>query len=419
MSLSYNDYSGDGSTTDFTLSFDYLSKDHVHVVVGGVETSFTWLSDSQVRISPAPIVGVSNVRIKRVTPNDARLVDFANGSTLDAEADLDQDSNQLFYILQEAIDGTVSLSSSTDHTNIAIATDSFASGSGFTAGSTTALTLSQVPGTKDNTFVTFDGVVQHKSTYSVASNVITFTSAIPIGVSAVDVVSFPTLEFFYATLANGAVTTPKLADTAVTTAKLADASVTNAKLAAAAVGTTNLIDGSVTLAKLDPTGTSALLPLGVVLPYSGPTAPTGWLLCDGSAVSRTTYAALFALVSTTYGTGNGTTTFNLPDLRGRTPIGAGTGSGLTARTLGTALGEEAHTIDITEVPSHSHGIGTDGTSTTGTTAILRVGGAVDLTKATGVTGGAGSSSSTGAGGATVAHNNMQPSLVLNFIIKAS
>lgn len=63
---------------------------------------------------------------------------------------------------------------------------------------------------------------------------------------------------------------------------------------------------------------------GLVLPYAGSTAPTGWLVCDGSAISRTTYADLFTLISTTYGVGNGSTTFNIPDLRGRMPIGVGT-----------------------------------------------------------------------------------------------
>lgn len=65
---------------------------------------------------------------------------------------------------------------------------------------------------------------------------------------------------------------------------------------------------------------------GVVVPYAGSAAPTGWLLCDGSAVSRTTYSALFAVTSTTFGTGNGSTTFNLPDLRSRHAIGVGTGT---------------------------------------------------------------------------------------------
>lgn len=105
-----------------------------------------------------------------------------------------------------------------------------------------------------------------------------------------------------------------------------------------------------------------LNPPGVVLAYGGTAAPTGYLLCDGTAVSRTTYATLFSILSTTYGVGNGTTTFNLPDLRQRLPLGkaaSGTGS-----TLGGAGGSKdaaaishAHTVN-----SHSHGGGTGGHS---------------------------------------------------------
>lgn len=68
------------------------------------------------------------------------------------------------------------------------------------------------------------------------------------------------------------------------------------------------------------------VPPGVVANYAGSSAPAGWLMCDGSAVSRSTYAALFAAISTTWGAGDGSTTFNLPDPRGRVGVGAGTGT---------------------------------------------------------------------------------------------
>jgi microcystin-dependent protein len=97
-------------------------------------------------------------------------------------------------------------------------------------------------------------------------------------------------------------------------------------------------------------------------------APDGWLLCDGSAVSRTTYADLFTALGTTYGAGNGTTTFNLPDLRGRVPVGAGTGAGdgvagsglptgaaLTARTRGQYGGKETHLLSGAESGVKQHG----------------------------------------------------------------
>ena len=93
---------------------------------------------------------------------------------------------------------------------------------------------------------------------------------------------------------------------------------------------------------------------GIINAYAGSTAPDGYLICDGSAVSRTNYAALFAAIGTTYGAGDGSTTFNLPDLQGRFPLGAGAGDGLTARTVGQKDGEETHTLTTSEMPEHSH-----------------------------------------------------------------
>ena len=97
------------------------------------------------------------------------------------------------------------------------------------------------------------------------------------------------------------------------------------------------------------------------------TAPTGWLLCNGDAVSRSTYSALWTALGTTsspYGQGDNSTTFNLPDLRSRVPIGVGTGSGLTARTLGGTVGEESTTVQQTNLPTHSHTFSPTGTLNT-------------------------------------------------------
>jgi len=103
-----------------------------------------------------------------------------------------------------------------------------------------------------------------------------------------------------------------------------------------------------------------VFPKGMITPFGGSSAsvPTGWFLCDGTTKSRTTYAALFAVIGTTYGVGDGSTTFNLPDLLGRVPMGAGAGTGLTARTLGTELGVESVTLTSAQSgsPSHDHGV---------------------------------------------------------------
>ena len=90
-------------------------------------------------------------------------------------------------------------------------------------------------------------------------------------------------------------------------------------------------------------------PAGVVLPFAGSVAPQGYLLCDGSAVDRTTYANLFAVIGTTYGSGDGSSTFNLPDLSGRVVLGVS-----QSHALGTTGGEATHTLTESELPAHSH-----------------------------------------------------------------
>lgn len=112
---------------------------------------------------------------------------------------------------------------------------------------------------------------------------------------------------------------------------------------------------------------ASLVPPGAMMSYAGAAAPTGWLLCDGSAVSRTTYAGLFGVLGTTYGSGDGSTTFNLPDLRGRTVVGAGTGAGLTLRTRGQAFGTETVTLAQGNLPNVSYSGTTSGAGAHGHT----------------------------------------------------
>lgn len=162
---------------------------------------------------------------------------------------------------------------------------------------------------------------------------------------------------------------------------------------------------------------------GTVLPYAGTTAPDGWLLCFGQAVSRATYPNLFTRIGTTFGAGDGSTTFNVPDLRGRVAAGkddmggtaasrltnAGDGNpGINGATLGAAGGADRHTLTVTQMPAHTHAIlqnGNDAITTTGGTTNYRPG--AD-------TAASGSTVSTGGG---QAHPNAQPTIVLNSIIK--
>lgn len=164
---------------------------------------------------------------------------------------------------------------------------------------------------------------------------------------------------------------------------------------------------------------------GTILPTVATSAPTGWLLCDGSAVSRSTYANLYTLVGNAFGAGDGSTTFNLPDLRGRSVIGVGTGSGLSARTRGQTGGTETHQLAAGEIPAHQHFMfNTDVTlsAAPNVTASQYVPMENSTTNNSGydINGNSnvatvGLTSNTGGSGS---HNNMQPFMALSYIIRA-
>jgi microcystin-dependent protein len=106
-------------------------------------------------------------------------------------------------------------------------------------------------------------------------------------------------------------------------------------------------------------GTVSAAPVGAVLAFINNTPPTGWLLCDGSAVLRATYSALFTLIGTAYGAGDGSTTFNVPDLRGRVPVGKGSHANVDVLgdNDGSALAnrQPGHRHTVTD-PGHQHGV---------------------------------------------------------------
>lgn len=95
--------------------------------------------------------------------------------------------------------------------------------------------------------------------------------------------------------------------------------------------------------------------IGMIVMFGGNFAPRGWALCDGTLLSISQYQALFSILGTTYG-GDGRTTFALPPLRGRVPMHAGSGPGLTPRSLGEKAGWESVTLNTNQIPSHTHGI---------------------------------------------------------------
>ena len=161
---------------------------------------------------------------------------------------------------------------------------------------------------------------------------------------------------------------------------------------------------------------AGVIPTGMISPYAGGSAPTGFLLCFGQAVSRSTYSDLFAVVSATYGAGDGSSTFNIPDLRGRVVAGqddmggtavsiltSAAAGGIDGSALGNTGGSQTHQLSVGELASHSHEVNLNGNAAEG-------GG--------GMGGGGGSNTvTTSVAGGNAPHNNVQPTFILNYIIK--
>lgn len=160
--------------------------------------------------------------------------------------------------------------------------------------------------------------------------------------------------------------------------------------------------------------------------FGGNFAPRGWAFCDGQLLPISQHQALFSILGTTYG-GDGRTTFGLPDLRGRVPIHAGNGSGLSDRRLGQRGGSESVTLTEAEMPSHSHSLtATTDTATTatpststklakGNTSISRSDVKDSNIYAESTANPVNIAGATNAGGGQ-SHSNMQPYLVINYII---
>ena len=163
-----------------------------------------------------------------------------------------------------------------------------------------------------------------------------------------------------------------------------------------------------------PTGDT--FPIGAISTYAGDVAPTNWLICDGRAISRVTYADLFNAIGTTYGAGDGSTTFNLPNLKGKVPVGKDTTQN-EFDTLGETGGEKTHTLTINEMPSHKHEDINWTTDDYHTSIDSGSGNGIFIENSAGCSYEAGKYR-TGYTGGGQAHNILQPYITLNFIIKA-
>jgi microcystin-dependent protein len=164
------------------------------------------------------------------------------------------------------------------------------------------------------------------------------------------------------------------------------------------------------------------MPTGVILPFVGTVAPAGFVLCDGGAHPRTgDYALLFATIGETYGSGDGSTTFNVPDLRGRFLAGAGknVSPALTNRgPVGATGGEEAHALTAAEsgVPAHTHPFG-GGTNDFKQSMAVLTGGTGTFVPGTGSISNAGNTGANAGAGAATAHNTLPPYVAVSWIIK--
>lgn len=153
-------------------------------------------------------------------------------------------------------------------------------------------------------------------------------------------------------------------------------------------------------------------PVGMIMPYAGTTIPEKWMKCEGQALSRTDYSALFSAIGTTYGDGDGTTTFNVPNLQGRFPIGMNSNDN-DFNMLGATGGNKTHTQTVEELASHTH------PSPKGGNFVEDRGTGIDITTSRGTDFATKTTiANTGATGSSKPMDIMNPYIVFNYCIKA-
>jgi microcystin-dependent protein len=243
----------------------------------------------------------------------------------------------------------------------------------------------------------------------------------------------------------GAVTARELADGSISSDKLDVDLEAQLGVADGSVTTNKLADSAVTSAKIEE---SARLPVGMIIDFAGTVAPTGWLLCYGQAVSRSTFSGLFTVLGVVFGAGDGSTTFNLPDCRGRVAAGKDDMGGSSADRLGNYVsgsvngdglgnvgGEEYHTVTTAEMPSHTHtaanhqhtmshthgysifSLGTPGFTTAPGGQVMGLAAANTTADSLGGVTGFGGAFNVTSTGSSNGHNTVQPTIIFNKIIR--
>jgi microcystin-dependent protein len=364
MAYPENTYTGNGSLTTYSFTFPYLEESDVKVSLDGVDqatSEYSLANATTVSFNTAPANGVA-IRIYRETNVTAAQATFFAGSAIRAQ-DLNDNTLQTLYASQEATENASLAPTAISTANAASTTATQAANDAATALTAASNAVAFVPVAN---VAAIPGSPSNNDYIEVldATGIESFSplTGVPVGFvgdsglaarlqyttsgSTWNWVNYIAndAETRYLKDQAGTVDTTNLASNAVTTAKITDANVTTAKIADANITTAKLADGSVTASKIS---AGAAVPSGAVFYFAANSAPSGYLEANGAAISRTTYSALFAVVGTTFGSGDGSTTFNLPDLRGEFLRGWDNGKGTdSGRTFGS--------FQADEFKSHTH-----------------------------------------------------------------
>lgn len=427
-------YSGNDSTTVFPVTFPFSEDSHLQVIVADEnDTQTVLVLDTDYSVSGAgessgsvtypisgdPLPAGSTITINRVVPLK-QLTDFENQGGFFAETHEDAFDYLMMAIQQqqEAIDRSVkvSVTSGQEGEDIYDAVDNAAQqalayaeqaqgyaedASSYATDAENSVTSAQVA---QGLAETAQGLAEDAKDAAVIAQGLA-EDAQEAAEEAAAGVNLPPIE-------EGDAGKLLIVKTDESGYKLTPGNEANSPVILDGDGKMPAIDGS------NMTGISSV-PVGSYFPFAGSSAPEGFLLCDGSAVSRETYAALFSAIGTAWGSGDGSTTFNVPNMKGRVPVGYDA-SQAEFDAIAESGGEKTHTLTTNEMPGHTHVEKGRGNIVY---ASVRVGsgGTWKQLNTVDTAGDSGSQYGyeevTASSGGDVAHNNLQPYVATHYIIK--